>query len=172
MEAAYRYRIVSPALEWHAAQELWLRLDASKIQDGRYFMVRSVDDPRWADLPRPQVFTPTRANLPGAAPSRCCGQPRHTPRRRASPVAPVAGCTASTVDRSARAGTGTPSGCSPTARSARSATPPTPAAAGHRVVRVGGSPCRGAVGGDLMARATSKTRPTPQRRRGVQPGRQ
>ena len=65
MEAAYRYRIVSPALEWHAAQELWLRLDASKIQDGRYFMVRSVDDPRWADLPRPQVFTPTRANLAG-----------------------------------------------------------------------------------------------------------
>jgi hypothetical protein len=64
------YLIVTPPLDWHTAQEQWVRFDRTRVRlagghTDRYYMVRAADDPRWADLPKPKAFTPTRANLAG-----------------------------------------------------------------------------------------------------------
>jgi hypothetical protein len=54
-DGSWGYRAVTPALPWRLAQDTHQRFEMgiSSVSEMRYFMVRSVDDPRWSYLVRP-----------------------------------------------------------------------------------------------------------------------
>ena len=69
----WTYRVVTPPLPWDLAVTEWERLDArrNRFSGDNYLMVRSNDDPTWADLERPKVFKASKDHRSPGAKEAC-----------------------------------------------------------------------------------------------------